>query len=408
MDSTKLLTEKLTLARELSSLRPELDHLRSQAGSYQLLLAEKLSLQRHLNTIQVELETEKRSTQRFLAKESKSNAEDAKWGPQIELLQAELTRERRDRQKSEREAQKASMESDNKKITLESRLDAFRTKLRSTKEQLKATHLALETAQKRPVDTARSSAQHSRKRAAVQANADSMIGTPGDLPAAKRGRRGSSLVGEKSTFSITPFLNRAASTAPGSPSARKSDSDGEVDVDSRKLVSRNENVEQRFDSTIRDLHQGGGVAGVKKPGNLGKAKPSQANSKAPPVRKVKAAQTLEQVVEEIADENNGTDIGSPRDLAVNDILDERINETIEMRKKNRKLLGRGFGKTLFDEEEGDVFKGDTGLLGGTTSLGGPATDQFRGPRFGRRRALETGMGSFGNFSPLKRDKKGAL
>src|SRR5206468_8938564 len=77
-DSTKLLTEKLALSRELALLKPELEHLRSQATYHQTTLSEKLALQRQVSTLEVDLETEKRAAQRASRKESKNNENDAK------------------------------------------------------------------------------------------------------------------------------------------------------------------------------------------------------------------------------------------------------------------------------------------------------------------------------------------
>ena len=59
-DSNKLLAEKLELSRVLASIKPELDHLRSQAAFQQKILSEKLSLQRQLSTVELELEAAKR------------------------------------------------------------------------------------------------------------------------------------------------------------------------------------------------------------------------------------------------------------------------------------------------------------------------------------------------------------
>ena len=84
-DSTKLLTEKLALARELAVLKPEIEHLRSQAMTQQNLLAEKLALQRELSTLQVELETEKRAVQRARAKDAKSGEDEARTATQHKL-----------------------------------------------------------------------------------------------------------------------------------------------------------------------------------------------------------------------------------------------------------------------------------------------------------------------------------
>lgn len=418
MDSTKLLTEKLTLARELSSLRPEVEHLRSQVASHQALLAEKLSLQRQLNAVQVDLETEKRSTQRILAREDKAHGEDRKLESRMETLQTELTKERRDRQRVERDAQKASTESENRKNTLESRLDAFRNKLKTTKEHLKETQMALESAQavsiappargKGTGNSDASVARNPRKRQAVQMDADTMIGTPGDLPVSKKNKKGSTLVGEKSTFSITPFLNRTASLAPESPSSPGARNDNEE-------VQRSDShllTESKLDDQLREAVLGiGSLNSAKstvqpmKPQVLENSKASKTNSRAPLGRKTKASSLLEQVAEEDYAEN-GHDAGKGTIVAKGTSgLDNTIHEGGEMRKKNRKLLGMGMGRTLFDEGEGDEARGGGGLLGDARGLASFSRGGLGGPKLGSRRALSTSIGSFGAISPLKKDKR---
>ena len=418
MDSTKLLTEKLTLARELSSLKPELDHLRSQVASHETLLAEKLSLQRQLSTVQVELETEKRSTQRALAKESKSQAEYAKLESRVESLQADLAKERRERQKTEREAQKVSAELENKNTTLESRLDAFRNKLKTTKEQLKETQTALQRAEASAqaassraatsANPAASLARNPRKRAAVEIDADTMIGTPGDLPAAKRNKRASTLPGEKSTFSITPFLNRTASVAPESPASDHAGRDGEDNeepVDSPSAKSKPKAVPAS--DSVGKLKSAKPTVQAKKPGILETAKAGKGNSRPPLARKPKAAPTLEQVAEEENDENIGSTAAPPKPTTSKSVPDDMTNEGLEMKKKKRKLLGGGLGKTLFDEDDGDALKGDRGLVGGVRGFGTLARGGLGGPKFGSRKALGASSSGFGAISPLKKDRKAA-
>ena len=421
MDSTKLLTEKLTLARELSSLKPELDHLRSQVASHQTLLAEKLSLQRQLSTVQVELETEKRSTQRVLAKEGKSQAEDAKLESRVESLRAELAKERRERQKIEREAQKVSAELENKNTTLESRLDAFRNKLKTTKEQLKEMQTALQRAEasaqapsSRVVTSANPAvflARNPRKRAAVEMDADTMIGTPGDLPVAKRNKKVSTLPGEKSTFSITPFLNRTASVAPESPASGHAGRDGEDNeepADSPSAKSKPKAVPSAATSdSVDKLQSAKPTAQAKKPGILETVKAGKGNSRPPPARKRKAAPTLEQVAEKKNDENTSSTAEPPKPTTSKGVPDDTTNEGLEMKKKKRKLLGGGLGKTLFDEDDGDSLKGDRGLVGGVRGFGTLARGGLGGPKFGPRKAPGASSSGFGTISPLKKDRKAA-
>ncbi|KAK4695085.1 hypothetical protein P7C71_g2595, partial [Lecanoromycetidae sp. Uapishka_2] len=417
MDSTKLLTEKLTLARELSSLKPELDHLRSQASSHQSLLAEKLSLQRQLSTVQVELETEKRSTQRALAKESKSQAEDALLESQLESAQADLAKERRERQKVEREAQKTSAEAGNRVTTLESRLDAFRTKLKTTKEQLKETQLSLQKAEApanaasvRASNQAPSWALTQRKRPAVQLDADTMIGTPGDLPAPKRSRKTSTLPGEKSTFSITPFLNRTASVAPESPPSEKAAKDDRDDVeisDSPTANSKSKPGPARASSEpANDLDNPQPTIHAKAPMAPEITKAGKANPRAGPGRKTKTATTLELVTEEDNDEVGDSNVITTQRLNSINVTDGTINEGAEVKKKKRKLLGVGLGKTLFDEDDGDALKGERGIMGGVRGFGTLAKGGLGAAKFGPRKAIAGGKSTFGAISPLKKDRKG--
>lgn len=416
MDSTKLLTEKLTLARELSALKPEVDHLRSQAASHQSLLAEKLALQRQLSTLQVELETEKRATQRALAKEGRSQAEDARLESRLESLQADLAKERRERQMVERKAQKDSNESENRITTLESRLDAFRNKLKSTKEQLKEAQTSLQTAQashcgkssraSASVNSTTSLAGKPRKRTAAQIDVDTMIGTPGDLPAAKKSKQGSTLIGEKSTFSITPFLNRTASVAPESPPSEHASGDDQQHVRDSERLSGNTNHKASSEAITNTADQPDVMKYVvqeQRSGILENAKTCKINSRAPPARKTKAAPTLEQVAEE-NNENGGSMTSTSETAATKDVSNEMSRGGFEMKRRKRKLLGGGLGKTLFDEDEGDAPKGDRAMLGGVRGFG---TLGKGAPKFGPRKAMGPTVSTFGAISPLKRDRKGA-
>lgn len=418
MDSTKLLTEKLTLARELSALRPELDHLRSQATSHQSLLAEKLSLQRQLSTVQVELATEKRATQRALAKNEKLQLGDAKLESRLESLQADLVKERRERQRVERVARKDSTESENRMTTLESRLDASRNKLKSTKEQPKDAQTSLQTAQtsnhSKPsrasasMNPETSAMGNPRKRGAVQIDADTILGTPGELPAAKKSKRGVTLIGEKSTFSITPFLNRTASVAPESPPL--DNASGTDEINNKVFEHLSESISQEAASTkaitnpVKVSLALNNVLQADKAGMLRNAKTSTVNSRAPPARKTKAAATLEQVAEEDLG-NVGSETGLREPEAIRDSSNNAFQGGFEIRKRKRKLLGGGLAKTLFDEEEGDPLKGDHGLLAGVSGFGALEGRGLGIPGTGPRKANGPNLSTFGSISPLKKNRR---
>ena len=420
MDSTKLLTEKLSLSRELAALRPEIEHLRSQATSHQTLLADKLSLQRQLSSAQVELETEKRATQRALTREEGKHEQDAMWEAKIDELQSDLAKERRERQKAERESQKVVAEFEGKKTILESRLDAFRNKLRMTKDQLKETQDELQsiraTARAKPALAASKTApaeaaRNPRKRSLAQVDTDATIGTPGVVPAAKRNKRGSTLPGDKSAFSITPFLNRTASVAPESPPGEKTAVEDQLIAAVDDDVQSND-VEPTVESPSVKITKDDSKNQSKKV-TVSKVSSAIASTKAGPGRKKKIVPALEQVQEEENDENlppatsrlavTAVPTTKPK-IKVMDFNDRFSEEPTILRKK-RKLLGGGLGKTLFDDDDGEMNKAsDRGLFGAVRGFGTVGKSLGNG-RLGPRVGLGASVGGFGAFSPLKKDRK---
>lgn len=222
-NSEAILTEKLSLARELASLRHEIQTLRSQATSHHALVSENLALEGQLRSLQLESESLKRSPQAAHAKQETLRLGDARRDSELGRLEAELGKERCQREKSEREAQKESSEWERKTTTLELRLDACRNKLRIMAEQLKTCQAELHDSHTlAPSEPGPLAAGLGRKaltklclkrNSAQQHDADSMVGTPGDMPAAKKAKKGMTLPGDKSAFSITPFLSRASSVA---------------------------------------------------------------------------------------------------------------------------------------------------------------------------------------------------
>ena len=393
-DSTKLLTEKLSLARELAVLKPELEHLRSQAVTQQNLLAEKLSLQRELSTLQVELETEKRAVQRTKAKDSKSSEEESKLAAQLEELKKELAKEKREAQKNERDSRKQAADWEGQKTILESKFDAFRTKLRSTKEQLKETQTELEQAQaagaarQAEFAEARPSVPNPRKRPVARFDPDATIGTPG---AAAKKPRISAVPGDKSTFSITPFLNRTMSIAPESPASQEKKVDDAIDAQINAIIAEN-----APSSPV--------PAPKSKPGKKTARAPAAKANKSQPLtdttnpkanvdvqkqRNVAASKTTLAKVTEEADENEES-IENPS--AVPNIQKKPV-------KKKQKLLGQR--KSLFDEEDEGEQSKSKGLVGLSKGLG------LRGG-VGIGTISLAGKGkALAEFSPLKKDRRAA-
>jgi hypothetical protein len=579
-DSAKLLTEKLSLTRELTTLKPELEHLRSQATYQQTVLAEKLALERQVSTLEVELEAEKRASKRAakksssqeretelqnqveelqkdLAREKKENIKarretDAELQSQIEELQKELAREKRDKKKARdgaetnlqgeleelrkelsrerREGQKARSEleadlrnqleevqqdlarekretakarkntdadlqdqleslqqdlsrekkesekmrkeigkarknadcelqdrlenlekdlarekkdgekarkeadkerkaMETQQALLESKLDQIRTKLRSTKEELKECQTEISEAKAAAIKPKGLNPQggipvkNPRKRGASEIVADCTIGTPdggavrGKRQITKKGRTEQTMVGEKSMFSITPFLNRTMSIAPDTPGDEEA-SDADIPQMPAQIVK---NTAQEIGLTL-DVSTESPVPTLKSRGRkkaADKSKPSErpvlAEAKSNPKTKKAAPKatrvmsTLEKVTEE-EDENEqlndavppmkvftGNDFSKPNQPSK---VAKPIAGDDGAKKKKRKL---GEGKTLFDEDDGEATKRP-----GKVNLGAPrllSKGGLAGPKGGLRGGLASASG-FGGFSPLKKDRRG--
>ncbi|KAL8953530.1 MAG: hypothetical protein Q9222_000634 [Ikaeria aurantiellina] len=413
MDSTKLLTEKLALTRQISALRPELDHLRSQAASNQSLLAEKLALEHQLGTFQVLLETEKKSTQRLLAKDQRSNGEEAKHENELRLLKADLQHERLEKQKLERDAQQASHAWEARKLNLESRLESFQDRLKSTRDSLKEARQELLHARpivktsdndRVPSMRGRPVASTSRKRTAIQMLSDSVIGTPGDTINSKGLKASTKLPGDKSTFSITPYLNRTASAAPESPPAA-----AVPFVD----PAESDNVSGSIYPAVNSAPMAHLAIASESPSNdkMGASETrttGKKNIKATAATKTsKTAPLLARVAEEeILDMDTFVkSLDQPAEPA--DHNDKRSGAT-EAKKKKRRLLGRGLNPSLFDDDGNDdghdQLPGKTGVgLKAARTLGSGGL-QGCNNRLLLPTTLASGNGS-GNFSPLRRNKK---
>ena len=390
-DSTKILTEKLTLSRDLSSLKTEVEHLRSQAALHQNVLAERLSLQRQLSTLQVELETERRCVQRSLAKESKLQQEDAILETQAEKLQLDLNRERKERQKSEQGLKVVLAEWESRVSTAESRSDAFKSELKTTKDLLKETQVELERMRSLNMEPSGQECAtmktllNRRKRFVTRMDDDSIIGTPGDIPAKKKGRIALSMLGEKSTFSTTPYLSRTSialeSPSPASrrhirneesPASNGHEADG-IGTPVTNVMDKTGNREAKIgESTLRNADH------------------FKLNSKPVPARET-VAPSLEQIAEEVNDQRQAEI--SQKSRSKDAVLAAPAVGGAQIKKTKRKLLGGRMSKSLFNDEDEDSC-GNRGVLEGPKHFG-------MGTTLAPPNSI-CAMSGFGPISPLKR------
>lgn len=374
------------------------------------LLAEKRArkdAEAALENAQADLEREKKKA----TKASKKADAAADNSEQIEEIKAQLAKEKKEHSKAERALQKGAEDWTAQKQVLDDKLNQFRTKLKSTKEQLKESQTALEAAATAPKATvskgppAATAAKSGKKRTAAQAEIEATsLGTPGDGPPAKRGKKAAN-VGDKSTFSITPFLNRTMSVAPDSPA----EDENEQSPAATKSAAAKPLAEVPAAQS-----------------NIQKPKPRARKPKGPALEMVTeeaedvhsqgqenaAKAPKEQTLKVKTKTADGTENKSKKAKPRKSLLDfGTYNAEPEPEKKKKRKLG-GLGKTLFDEEdEAAPSKAMPGraLFGakGFGAFGGGLGKAGKGSLLGAKKGglLSAGDGSGFQFSPLKRSRK---
>ena len=299
----------------------EVDEYKSQIEELKKELKDAKSASKQLSTLESSLASSREeiaTLKASLAKTRSATEKDTVSKSDLEILRKELATEKKERARVEKALEKETAGHEARTATLEDKLASFRSKLKSTKEKLKETEAELEhvrstaTATTTNTDTtangngAAKNSKTSKKREA-SVDPDAMLGTPGDhAPAKKRGRQNktmttASLVGDKSTFSITPFLNRTMSLAPASDGSAKKRKASEVEEGDAEG-----GAELEVEAPTPSAAAGGKKAGrkekekEKKPKALAPASSAKTNSNGKPASKrAKAAvSTLEKVTEE--------------------------------------------------------------------------------------------------------------
>jgi hypothetical protein len=343
-----------------------------------------------------------------------------------------LDEEKRERKKQEKEFTKTLAELQGRNTVLDDKLAAFREKLRTTKEKLKEKEAQLEKADRaqtappsKAISTASTKpAKNARKRMAVTAEPETNLGTPGDGFPAKKAKRGTSVtaMGDTSTFSLTPFLNRTASVAPASPIVEEDEEEVE------------EEAEQGEATPTAQPKKAPKKAAQTKVKALAPAPSNKANAKVPS-RKKTATPALEMVAEEISElshQSKDNSENAPVMIPLKDADDgpstkskpvvpkfkprkslmsfATFAEEPAAEKKKKRKLGASAGKTLFDAEDGEdaaplkpvgVSKGLFAARAlGKSVLGKQGTRPISG---GFNMLSEEAF----TFSPLKKDRRGA-
>ncbi|KAK0108376.1 hypothetical protein ONS95_003187 [Cadophora gregata] len=423
---------EVDLRNLVAELRKEL--AKEKRGREMERMEAETELQNQVEELQKELARETRG------KESSRKDVEAELLGQINEVKTKLANEVLENKRVRKETEKEIKTLHARETVLESKLDQFRTKLRATKEELKECLAELSNARATVMKTETTvnggdiSERKGRKRGAVEMSTDVDIGTPdgvakrGKRAPIKRGRTDQTMVGEKSMFSITPFLNRTTNMAPDTP-----DQDGDSGIleaeiqpggtDDRGMEKAQ--YEQSghptddappitsVDTNPKTQRKAATKLSATEKNILGESKTSAKNKKPASKNATRAMSTLEQVAEEEDEENEGPKAAvtvsskaanmplKSANIKASQLHAKRLDvEDGGTRKKKRKFLGGG--RTLFDEEDGEVAKRPAKVALGPPRLLGKGG--LPGPRVSH--SIIGSSSAFSVFSPLKKDRRG--
>ena len=384
----------MQLSRELASLKSDMDRLKTQKTSDQASITGKHELERQLNSLEVQLDNEKHAHERARAKCAQQSAEITKLSSKIEELQGELAREQRAKQQYERDSRQQSVGWDSQRAVLEGRIETLRKQLRSAKDKLQEAQHDLQ--QRRgnlkihhdgPEPQSRAVPLQRPGRSSEQGGVT--IATPGAVRVQAKPNRKSALPGDKSAFSITPYLNRTGASR---------DSPISSDMD-----------EEEVKQAMQDTHLSPGknrvTNAVEDPESLPKDRPAPARVGQLKGGKVKSKG--EQARSNAPDPITENSKPASRSAGVvpieePDEFPDTLAEPGQVKPKRRKL-GAQRDRGLFeDEDEMLESRKPARKLALGASRNSVLTSTQTGASAGDRLPRTLG---FGAFSPLKRDRK---
>lgn len=385
-----LLSEKMHLTRDLSNLKAELDRIKTQSHLQQSSIVARSEMERQLNSLEVQLEDEKHAHERTKSKSLQQSTEINKLAVKAEELQSELVRQSRMKQQHEREFQQQSTEWENQRAGLEGKIETLKKQLRLTKDKLQE---AQQDAQQRRSNV-RSEGSNGpepqpkviplqRPGPSAEYQNAMTIATPGAVRVQAKTKKQSALPGDKSAFSITPFLNRTGAQldSPASSEISKLDDEELGRAMSDNLSPSKSRVHQDSGATHSASDQLTAKRGLAK---TTKGKPKAQEGKL----------TFSEIRNEIKKPTNRSDAKVPLNDA-EDLADHQL-DPMQVKPRKRKL-GAQRDRNIFEDEEEELAEtrkqGRKLGNGAGQMLGASASD--RAPK-----AL-----GFGGFSPLKRDRK---
>lgn len=428
--------EKRLAAEQKASETAKKTHQRVQSDTEAELRQQVADLERKLADEKRAAQKAKRS-QDSDGKESQSELQQ-----KVQELEEKLVSEARERRATEKELATANDQVE----MLTQRVEEFKNKLKETRAELKEVRAELTQARTAPARTTTtttvplkddeskrplSKAKAGKKRGANDITVDEMMmDTPGHVEGRNKRlvkKRGVDVttVGEKSTFSITPFLEKSntinlAETieeedeepsiliGKGDPGAPIIEPEAETTEDiplmtaekpAKAVAKALKATKPKATDPTQKKARGRPKAQALKESSPNTNVPSVTNTRTSPRSK---SASLEKVVEE-PEESTKSENNSAVDT-------ERVgSENPEPKKKKRKLLGTTNKGTLFDKDE-DAGEAEAMAAPKTAAAAGGGKRKPVGLKASAQKGPVSALAknAFGGkaFSPLKRDRRG--
>ncbi|CAN8105928.1 unnamed protein product [Discula destructiva] len=409
-------------------------------------------LHQQLADLEKQLASERRATQKAKrSQESHDTSDQTGLQDKLKELEAQIVTDKREAERAHKTSEKEAAAARDQIEMLTQRVEEFKNRLRETRAELKEVRAELTQARtkttsvplknddepKKPV----SKAKGSKKRRANEISVDEMmLDTPGHTegrtkrPVKKRGVD-LTAVGEKSTFSITPFLEKSntinlAETIEEEveePSILEGKGDPAAPIIEPE-VDATEDIPMAQTSTSKSVVKAlkatkPNPTGMAEKKARGKAKAqalteSSSNVKITTTAKSDSASnktTLLRVVEEVEDvrpENLPEEEGpaTKKSAATVPSAADTFNASAdnpEPKKRKRKLLGASNKGTVFDkDEDADESGAPVPNAASAATKRKPAGLKTSASRKGPVSTLAKGAFGGKTFSPLKKDRRG--
>lgn len=395
-ESQRLFAEKIRLSKELTELQSQFGGLSTHHASSQDILVVKQGLERQLTTLEVQLEDEKRARERVQSRNIQQGQEIESLSLQLEKAHKET--EGANAKDQERTARQREHEWATQRSSFENKIETLDRKLRSMKDQLQE---AQKSQRYRPGNIATGDAGEATpqnrvnpvQRATAQFNPDITIATPGAIQTHEGPKRPSALPGDKSAFSITPYLNR---------------SNGQQDLG---MIS---------DDDLGDLGAVSVKGGTMSPSKGGSSGEEQAIGSKPGDQATRGKLSRKPAKQKPAHWTTSTKpqtkeslVRPPDNIDSDDQLEDSSGLHVHAKgkglaKSKKRKLGTQRERSIFDEEEDELHEQKKPARKFALGMGRKqALSGFQQPAASAKSHLpgNQGFGVSQAFSPLKRDKR---